>query len=159
MAGPGCSRRAALRGHDGLGPPRPLSSRNGSPAKDPPRIIRRKGTGKPIEALALSEAGEWLAIAEGDIDGPWIARYSVATGQPFARWLADTVAVLRSAFGPGGTWLASGTGEGTVKIWRAPDGALPQILEGHTEAILALKLSPDGRTLSGGEARVERWLL
>jgi len=83
----------------------------------------------------------------------------VATGQPFARWLADTVAVLRSAFGPGGTWLASGTGEGTVKIWRAPDGALPQILEGHTEAILALKLSPDGRTLSGGEARVERWLL
>jgi WD40 repeat protein len=69
--------------------------------------------------------------------------------------------VLRLAFGPGGAWLASGDGEGTVKIWRAPDGALLQILEGHTDVILALKPSPDGRTLASGsmDGTVRLWSL
>jgi WD40 repeat protein len=48
-----------------------------------------------------------------------------------------------------------------VKIWRVPDGALLQILEGHTDAILALKTSPDGRTLASGslDGTVRLWSL
>ncbi len=121
----------------------------------------RPTTGMAIEALALSDGGEWLAVAERGLPGAWIALYATATGQPVARWPAGSEAVLRLTFGPGNTWLASGTGDGMIRIWRMPDGALLQSLNGHTDAIVTLKLSPDGQTLASGsiDGTVRLWSL
>lgn len=121
----------------------------------------RSTTGMAVEALALSDGGEWLAVAERGLPGTWIALYATATGQPVACWPAGSEAVLRLTFGPGNTWLASGTGDGGIRIWRVPDGALLQSLNGHTDAIVALKLSPDGQTLASGsiDGTVRLWSL
>jgi WD40 repeat protein len=69
-----------------------------------------------------------------------------------------TDAVHGVAYSPDGTRLASGSSDGTVRVWDAITGreALPP-LRGHTGEIMAVAYSPDGKTLaSAGDDRTVR---
>jgi small GTP-binding protein len=46
--------------------------------------------------------------------------------------------------------LASGAGDGGVRVWDTQTGRLWQRLDGHTEEVLSIHLSPDGRTIASG---------
>ena len=73
-------------------------------------------------------------------------------------WQAHTDVVSTLAFSPDGSILASGSWDGTLKLWNLPSGAL--LWRGrHTNSISCLAFSPDGRLLasSGRDATVQFW--
>jgi WD40 repeat protein/tRNA A-37 threonylcarbamoyl transferase component Bud32 len=71
---------------------------------------------------------------------------------PFAHFptLRHETYVIRVAFSPNGSHLASGDLNGNVKIWDARTGDELRTLHAHDRQIWALAFSPDGRRLATG---------
>ncbi|MEI5098703.1 hypothetical protein RB200_08580 [Streptomyces sp. PmtG] len=67
--------------------------------------------------------------------------------------------VLTVAFGPGGRTVATGGGDGKVRLWNAATGALKSTLSGHTGDVYTVAFSPGGRTLAtgGADGTVRLW--
>jgi WD40 repeat protein len=67
--------------------------------------------------------------------------------------------VMAVTFSPDGQLVVSAGKDGTVRLWRAIDGAPMRVLTGHAEWINTVAVSPDGRTIASGsgcESPVER---
>jgi WD40 repeat protein len=64
--------------------------------------------------------------------------------------------VMAVAFGPG--WIATGSADRTIGLL-GPDGVRRRTLEGHTGAVLAVAVSPDGSLLvsGGADATLRVW--
>ena len=109
--------------------------------------------GGPVRALAVSGG----ALASAGFDQSMIV-WDPATGRARAvvRWHAGAVNAL-SALPEGG--FASAGEDGRIALWPAQPARDPaRVLEGHSEPVAALALSPDGRRLASaawdGTARV-----
>jgi WD40 repeat protein len=64
--------------------------------------------------------------------------------------IGHTSFVYSIAFSPDGKTLASGSGDGTAKLWDAATGMLVHTLLGHTGYVRSVAFSPDGATLATG---------
>ena len=64
-------------------------------------------------------------------------------------------------FGPDGKWIATGSYDGTIKVWDVEEGRELRALIGHTGAVKALTISPDGQTLisSATDKTIRIWTL
>ncbi|MCJ0871086.1 WD40 repeat domain-containing serine/threonine protein kinase [Streptomyces sp. AP-93] len=80
-------------------------------------------------------------------------------GKPVARLGGHTGEVGCLAFAPDGTTLASGSNDGTVRLWDVATGRTITTYRGHTDNVMSLAYSPDGQTLySGGfDKTLRRW--
>jgi len=98
--------------------------------------------------------------AESQIDSALRAVLSVPYFSTVLRGHTDRVWSV--AFSPDGSTLASGSLDGTVRLWdvRHP-GSKPVILSGHRLWVTVVAFSPDGRTLAsaGDDQTVRLWNL
>ena len=85
----------------------------------------------------------------------------VPSGNVDMRLTGHGAIVQTVAFGPNGRWLASGDGDGTVRLWDAAKGSVVRVLPGHRGAVMALALSPDGKRLAsaGDDHTIKLWPL
>ena len=111
-------------------------------------------SGATNQTLTISDPGEWN-------QADYIVVISDAAGQVVSRVAALSVgtweeagqggAVTAVATSPDGAWIASGSEDATVKIWRAGDGSLARTLAATgLLQVTALAFGPDSATIAAG---------
>jgi WD40 repeat protein len=77
--------------------------------------------------------------------------WDVATREILHRLEGHAAQVRTVAWSPGGTWLATGSDDLTIRLWSAETGTCLDTLEGHTMHLFGLDVSPDGRLIASGD--------
>src|SRR5260370_7037731 len=59
--------------------------------------------------------------------------------------------VFAVAWSPDGTWIASGSRDTTVRVWKASAGEDYLVYQDHASYLLSLAGSPDGKRIASGD--------
>ena len=105
-----------------------------------------------ITAIAYSPDGKYLGTA--DRNGGVEIWESAADPKPFNTLAGHKAAVTALAFMPG--VLASGSEDGTIKLWNVKEGTESKSWNAHPGGVLSVDFTPDGRLVSCGRDKVAK---
>jgi WD40 repeat protein len=115
------------------------------------RVVRTlHGHANDVDNIQFSPDGRWLLSCGRDAT---VRIWDVETGEAIQTFHSDTkeILALRCAFRPDGRQAASSM-DRVIRLWdigrNGNDAAL--VLRGHTDVILSIAYSPDGRLLLSG---------
>jgi WD40 repeat protein len=111
-------------------------------------VLRHDGA---VNDASFSSDGRFVVTASDD----GTARIWRVNGEP-VRTLTHGGQVLRAVFSPDGALVVTAGDDHTARIWRTRDGALLQVLRGHTGRVLDVAFSPDGSKLSTAGDNADR---
>jgi WD40 repeat protein len=68
-------------------------------------------------------------------------------------------ALIAAAIAPDGTWLATGSGDGTLHWWNEKDSAPVETIPAHGEWLFSIAVSPDAKMIAtgGGDNQIKLW--
>ena len=64
--------------------------------------------------------------------------------------VGHSAGVYSVALSPDGQYLASGSWDNNVKLWRVESGECARTMEGHSYDVHSVSFSPDGQYLASG---------
>jgi eukaryotic-like serine/threonine-protein kinase len=96
---------------------------------------------------------------QADLRGfEWRYLWHLCRGDQVATLTGHTHTVTAAAFSPDGKWLATGSQDGTVKIWNPATGNCLKTLDVTPQSVWSVAFTPDGKSLLTGYDRgVEFW--
>jgi WD40 repeat protein/predicted Ser/Thr protein kinase len=112
----------------------------------------------PIRNAILSPGGKYLAVSVERDHFAHLYNCSDGSERDFTGHL-DFVSGL--SFSPDGQTLATGSMDGTIRLWNVSSGDTLASLSGHMEEVTDVAFSPDGRTLAslGHDEAIKLWHL
>lgn len=96
---------------------------------------------------------------EADLRGfEWRYLWNLCRGNQLATLAGHTATVTCAAFSPDGKFLATGSQDGTVKIWSAPKRRLIKTFHVTSKSVWSVGFTPDGEDIfTGYDCGVELW--
>lgn len=116
------------------------------------------GPQPPIRNAVMSPGGKYLAVSVER--NYFVHLYNCADGsERHLNGHIDFVSGL--SFSPDGQTLATGSVDGTIRLWNVSNGDTLAFLSGHMEEATDVAFSPDGRTLAslGHDEAIKLWHL
>jgi len=104
-----------------------------------------KGPGPPIRNMVMSGAGRRLAVSVERENEAHL--FDCATGGEL-HLIGHKDFVSGLGFSPDGSNLATGSVDGTIRLWDTATGKQRAVLPGHMQETTDVAFSPDGRTLA-----------
>ena len=126
--------------------------------------LKSFGGGDTTLSVCFSPDGKTLASSGDEWDSN-IRLWEVQTGELLKTLKKRTAFedfegrdVNSAVFSPDGNMIASGSGNGTIRLWNAHTSEFIKYLEGHTKSVNSVVFGPNGNTLmSTGEDGVCLW--
>jgi WD40 repeat protein len=114
------------------------------------KLLRRlQGPPPPISAGVISPHHLAIGAQQENV----VRLYDLQSGRE-SQLMGHKGRVRGLAFTPDGTMLASGSVDGTIRLWNTANGQTLAILPGHMEETSDVAFSPDGRTLASVNLRL-----
>jgi len=116
------------------------------------------GEQNPVECVAASADGRWLALAGGK---PFVSLWEIASRRVAARLPAGG-GNLSVAFSPDSLWVAAAGQDTTIRVWDVNTQRELFALKGHAHTVERVAFSPDGKWLASASHRegvVKLWEL
>jgi WD40 repeat protein len=105
-----------------------------------------------LRRWAVSSTGRFVALAPFGLEGAFLVDLQAGTAV-LLRGHRDDVAAV--AFAADEQELATGSIDGTIRLWSVPEGQSVGGMAGHLESVEALAYSVDGRTVASGTVGTE----
>jgi serine/threonine-protein kinase len=116
------------------------------------------GQRRGVFCLAFSPSGRTVAAGTLTAEKP-LHVWDVQTEKEVNLFVGQAGHVYSVAFSPDGTELASGSSDGSVRLWQLSDSKLRKLIKAHEDGVAATVFSADGMLLytAGHDGKVVAW--